>query len=111
MKDLSSGTNLYYIGNFVYDGSGLSYIMMDEGRLFPDGSGGFEFEYFLKDHLGNTRISFIKDPSGNAAIQGEDHYYPFGMTLEGMSVSVGTENKYIYNGKELQDDIGLDWFD
>ncbi len=111
MKDLSSGTDLYYIGNFIYDNSGLSYIMMDEGRLLPDGSGGFEYEYFLKDHLGNTRISFIEDASGNASIQGEDHYYPFGMTFAGMSVSVGTENKYKYNGKELQDDMGLDWYD
>ena len=111
MKDLSSGTDLYYIGNFVYNNTGLSYIMMDEGRLLPDGSGGFEYEYFLKDHLGNTRVNFIEDASGNASIQGEDHYYPFGMTFDGMSVSVGTENKYRYNGKELQDDMGLDWYD
>lgn len=88
---------------------------MDEGRLIPDESGGFKFEYFLKDHLGNTRIRFIEDASGNASIQGEDHYYPFGMTFEGMSVSVGTDNKYLYNGKELQDDdlggVKLDWYD
>ena len=56
-------------------------------------------------------MNFIEDASGNASIQGEDHYYPFGMTFDGMSVSVGTENKYRYNGKELQDDMGLDWYD
>ncbi len=45
------------------------------------------------------------------------NYYPFGMTMEGNSYNAqsaidnGTENNYLYNGKELQDDLGLDWYD
>ncbi|MEN8122080.1 MAG: RHS repeat-associated core domain-containing protein [Bacteroidota bacterium] len=42
------------------------------------------------------------------------NYYPFGMRLEGQSYTnplQAAANKYLYNGKELQDDLGLDWYD
>jgi RHS repeat-associated protein len=104
----------HYIGNFVYSGtSTLKFIMTDEGRLVPNGS-NYDSEYFIKDHLGNTRV-VVKDNNGTAKVQQESHYYPFGMTMEGMSYSgllSGVEaNKYLYNGKELQDDLGLNWYD
>ena len=35
----------------------LEYALFDEGRLI-DESGTFKYEYFLKDHLGNTRVTF-----------------------------------------------------
>ncbi len=41
-------------------------------------------------------------------------YYPFGLTFyDGASqgTSTLTQNRYLYNGKELQDDFGLDWYD
>jgi RHS repeat-associated protein len=43
----------------------------------------------------------------------ETHYYPFGMTMEGewQNIVNGPENKYLYNGKELNTDFGLDWSD
>ncbi len=87
--------------------------MTDEGRLVPNGS-NYDSEYFIKDHLGNTRV-VVQDNNGKAEVMQESHYYPFGMTMEGMSYSrllSGVEaNKYLYNGKELQDDLGLDWYD
>jgi RHS repeat-associated protein len=105
-----------YVGNFVYENGSLAFIITDEGRLVPkEGeNGGYEYEYFIKDHLGNTRVT-VKDNSGTAQIVQESHYYPFGMTMEGLSYSgllSGVEaNKYLYNGKELQDDLGLNWYD
>jgi len=47
-------------------------------------------------------------------VQQESSYYPFGLEIEGLSWQKPLQkslNKYLYNGKELQDDLGLDWYD
>ncbi len=102
-----------YIGNFVYSGtSTMKFIMTDEGRLVPNGS-NYDSEYFIKDHLGNTRV-VVKDNNGTAEVMQESHYYPFGMQMEGMSYQNPLQeavNKYLYNGKELQNDLGLNLYD
>lgn len=36
----------------------LRFIATEEGRAVPDGSGGFKYEYALKDHLGDTRVNY-----------------------------------------------------
>ena len=42
----------------------------------------------------------------------EEHYYPFGLRMEGYGRLVqGLENPYNYNGKELNEDFDLDWLD
>jgi RHS repeat-associated protein len=97
-----------YCGNFVYVDDQLAYILTPEGRVVVDGT-TFEYQYFLKDHLGNTRITFNE----NGSIIQEDSYYPFGMAMAGLKYETGTDlpNQYLYNGKELQDDFGLGWYD
>ena len=42
-----------------------------------------------------------------------DNYYPFGMAMAENSYEnvLETENKFLYNGKELQDDLDLNWYD
>jgi RHS repeat-associated protein len=42
-----------------------------------------------------------------------DDYYPFGLTIAGLSgrTENKVKNKFKYNGKELQDDLDLDWYD
>lgn len=97
-----------YFGNFVFENNELKYILTTEGRIMPSEERGFDYQYFIKDHLGNTRVLF-----NSGGILQTDSYYPFGMLMKGFG---GCEtppipNKYLYNGKELQDDFGLDWYD
>ncbi len=51
-----------YIGEFVYENNVLQYVLHGEGRIVPDNSPGaprpWEYQYFLKDHLGNVRVTF-----------------------------------------------------
>jgi RHS repeat-associated protein len=108
---VSSGnpTSRYYYDGFEYlSNKTLSLIHMDEGIINRDSTGTFAYEYFIKDHLGNTRVSF-ENNSGTALITQSVDYYPFG--LQFVPVNQGGTNKYLYNGKEYQDGLGLDWYD
>lgn len=94
-----------YLGNFVYNETNvLEYILTDEGRLYVDGTSA-KYEYYLKDHLGNTRVVF--DETGATPVQ-TNHYYPFGMRFNNAPTG-NPLNKYLYNGKELQEET--DWLD
>jgi|GEM_PF-6378767 len=49
-----------YIGEMVFEGittSVLQFLHHAEGRALRDGS-GWEYQYHLKDHLGNVRVTF-----------------------------------------------------
>ena len=50
---------------------------------------------------------------GYTEILQENHYYAFGMNMEGpwrQPFAPGTVNGYQYNGKELNSDLGLGWY-
>ena len=105
------GVTTDYIGNFIYQDDVLKYILTSNGRIVVEGS-TYNYQYHIKDHLGNTRVTF--DATGN--VLQEDSYYPFGMAMNGLDtvyaqLDPDNKNKYLYNGKELQDDLGLDWYD
>ena len=88
-----------YCGAFVYRSDTLAWVLTGEGRLVPQGE-GFTYEYFLKDHLGNTRVC-VRDSGGVAvAVQRED-YYPFGMPVAGRTLAGDDPVMYLYNGKEI----------
>ncbi len=98
-----------YVGNFVYKDSDLDYISTSEGRITQPTAGTFQYEYFLKDHLDNTRTVFA-DGNGDGVLADnevlqENHYYPYGMSIGDLAVDRGADNKLKYNGKELQDDM------
>ncbi len=119
-----------YSGEIEYSGGEVEAIYHQEGRVTYNGPKP-QYEYFLRDHLGNTRVVFSDlnqdgylqpfNAGGNSLPVGstyteilqESHYYPFGMEMNGpWKEMVNTpENAYLYNGKELNDNFGLDWLD
>ncbi len=101
-------------GGTVYESFELEYVLIPEGRITFGDAGEVNYEYFLKDHLGNNRVVFADyDNNGTAEIVQEDSYFPFGMQMLGLSerASGVQPNQYLYNGKELNEELGLDWYD
>jgi RHS repeat-associated protein len=99
-----------YIGGIQYEGTTtsapvLSFIQTQEGRALPNGSTSYNYEYSLTDHLGNRRVNFDTS-TGTARLVQTDDYYPFGMDIPS-GTRVSPVNNYLYNGKELQENLGL----
>tara|TARA_R110002072_G_scaffold236366_1_gene393964 strand:- start:1347 stop:5780 length:4434 start_codon:yes stop_codon:yes gene_type:complete len=119
--DQGTINSTYYsaIGNYTQVSMGsknLDFIFTDEGRLVED-NGVYRYEYFYKDHLGNTRLGF-SDFNGDDEIEiseitQQENYYPFGLSHKGTFYGVATltDHKYLYNGKELQNEMGIDHYD
>ncbi|SHF75305.1 DUF6443 domain-containing protein [Flavobacterium defluvii] len=103
----ASVTTTDYLGGYQYDNAALKFFPTTEGYVEPV-SGSYKYVYQYKDHLGNVRVSYDK----TLAIKEESNFYPFGLKQEGYNtVKTGVENKYKYNGKELQDELGLNFYD
>jgi RHS repeat-associated protein len=49
-----------YLGECIYENDALQLVQHEEGRVVPQssGSGAFDYQYHLKDHLGNVRLTF-----------------------------------------------------
>ena len=99
-------TTKNYVGSIEFTNGQAEAIYHGDGRISYSG-GQPEYQYYLKDHLGNTRIAFRQNGGGLEVIQ-ESHYYPFGMELSGpWQVDPNSNNDYLYNGKELNKDLDL----
>ena len=84
----------------IYENGTLKRILTDGGYI----EGG-AYYFYVKDHEGNNRV--VAD-AGGTAVQ-STHYYPFGMSYaEGNATS---NQPYRYNGKELDTERGLNWYD
>ncbi|SHM06947.1 RHS repeat-associated core domain-containing protein, partial [Flavobacterium johnsoniae] len=55
-------------------------------------------------------LSYTKNAQNGLEIIDETHYYPFGLKHEGYVALQESTNKYKYNGKELQDELGLNMY-
>jgi len=104
-----------YVGGIQYEYIGtypkISFIQTEEGRARKNGS-VYKYEYDLKDHLGNTRLTTTWDPSDANQLtplnSQRNDYYAFGYTIQSLIGSLpSSPNHYLYNHKELQDETGL----
>ena len=104
-RSLRSGmpnTTVDYCGNLVYNGTGLSRILLGGEGYCQLASGSPLYFFFIKDHLGSTRAVVRQDGSARQCNQ----YYPYGKSWSG-----GYSQPYLYNGKEIDVMHGLEWYD
>ncbi len=74
---------------------------------FPKTGGGYNLEYYLKDHLFSNRIVF-SDVNVNGSINAateileENTYYPYGLEQSGLMNAISSNTSpYQYSGKEM----------
>jgi RHS repeat-associated protein len=136
LRKVSGSNSVTYADGIEKYDNGSTFVMHPEGRsaVIPVGEEPLPWhvEFSIRDHLGNTRVAFSDlnddgriqlagtDPSGvpipedYTEILQENHYYPFGLNMEGKwypPLKPERENKHQYNGKEYNDDLGLNWND
>ncbi|MGK9126705.1 DUF6443 domain-containing protein [Olivibacter sp. SA151] len=103
LRMVNAGITREYVMGTEWKGGTLELIHMEEGRILWN-TNRFNYEYFLKDHLGNARAGFLVKSDGTLDKQFKADYYPFGKDYGGVYPSPA--NNYLYNGKELQDGLG-----
>ncbi|GAB3423661.1 DUF6443 domain-containing protein [Niabella aquatica] len=86
-----------YVGGMLFENNTLQFVSTEEGRARLE-NGVWKFDYFLRDHLGNTRV--VVNDAGT--VLQETMYYPFGLPIE---TYTGVPNNYLYQGKELQREL------
>ena len=91
-----------YCGNAIYENGVLVKLLTEDGYITVSNN---QFHYFIQDHQGNNRVVVTQ----NGVVEEVNDYYPFGGLLSS-SLSNNVQ-PYKYNGKELNRDNGLDWYD
>jgi RHS repeat-associated protein len=96
----------------VYENDTLQFISHEEGRTRINNN-NYVFDYYLKDHLGNVRMTITDDNTASSPVIDATSYYPFGLVMSGVSIrGLGKlENKYKFVGREWQDELGLNMYD
>ena len=87
------------MGEYIYRNNILTRILNTEEACVRKSDGSFVYEYDMKDHLGNTRVTFSDvnndwtiDP--NTEVSQINHYYPYGMNMIGNWTGQNGQNKY-----------------
>jgi RHS repeat-associated protein len=140
VTDGTTITTTDYMDGFQYTNGKLDFFPHAEGyaKAILSGLGGgtsytFKYVFSYTDHLGNIRVKYAQNPANGNQIEilEEDHYYPYGLkhngyngnhttwdvtpggqiTLTPVNPFLGDTYKYKYNGKELTDDLGLNFYE
>ena len=106
-----------YLDGFQYLNNTLQFFPHAEG--YVNAVGGFKYVFQYKDHLGNVRLSYSDAVIVDGAISlseiiEENNYYPFGLKHSGYNSTFSGGNsegqKYKFENKELQDELGLNTY-
>jgi RHS repeat-associated protein len=118
-NDNGNITTTDYAGNYVYENNILQFFNHSEGYVNND-NGLYKYVYQYRDNLDNVRLSYSDNDNNGTISQSEviqeSNYYPFGFLQKGYNTNVSssgnsTAQKFKYNGKELNDELGLNWYD
>jgi RHS repeat-associated protein len=101
-KVSSTAGNTDYVDGIQYTNGMIEFIQTEEGLARKVGA-NYVYEYNLSDHLGNVRYTFGTSGGTINKLQTDD-YYAFGKRKP--TFANPSDNKYLYNGKELQDELG-----
>jgi RHS repeat-associated protein len=97
------GEKIIYAGIAEYNASGyVTRIGTDEGLIYSNGSNGpFEYQYYLRDHLGNVRV--VMNTLGDTVQT--TNFYPFGMAIKSDAQLKTQKNRYLFNSQEVQPEL------
>ncbi|RYZ46792.1 MAG: RHS repeat-associated core domain-containing protein [Sphingobacteriales bacterium] len=130
----TSTTTTEYLDGFQYKNTIMELFATKEGyvtvtnRALPESTPSYRHSYAFNyvDHLGNVRLTFGLN-GAKVRILAENNYYPFGLKHKNYNVTqqqyqesngeidlvtcTSCDYKYKYNGKEWQDELGLNFYD
>lgn len=74
---------------------------------------GYVYIYLSNESTAPVEVFFdeFKVTHTKSPVIQMDDYYPFGLTFNSYQRENSTINQFLYNGKEKQDELGLDWLD
>ena len=61
MNDAGQLTTTDYVGGFIYINNDLQHMAHDEGRVRKNSAGELVYDYYIKDHLGNIRVTLTEE--------------------------------------------------
>ena len=96
LREIIGSDTTDYVGNLIYKNRILYQIAHDEGRIING-----EYEYNIKDHLGNLRVAF-RDSLGIAKISQSEAYGIWGESLPSLSYlkTSWKKDEFRFTGKE-----------
>ncbi len=97
-----------YMGDLIYRNDSLKTISNDEGRITYKNDTTYKYQFFIIDHLGNTRAIIERLDATTALVQ-ETHYGAWGEILEGIGQT--GDWKFLFQGNEYIDAFGYNTSD
>jgi RHS repeat-associated protein len=116
IKKVSPEGTRIYLGGVEYLDNSPESLTHSDGRVDLSGAGGPKHQFSIKDHLGNTVVLFEDANNDGAVFSSEvlqrNLYYPFGLELKGeWNSATSPRMDYLYNGKEFNEELELNWLD
>jgi RHS repeat-associated protein len=98
----------------IYKNNNIYQIASPEGRMTPKTGGSYQYEFFYKDHLGNTRLTFRDSLAAPVAgvyfpplVLSQTAFDPWGVVLRGAGQVNAYQNRFEFQNKEKESTFGL----